>query len=120
MSNPDVHDILLQLPLPKHINEEKVLSEISLDEVRGQPALLYLVHVPKVIIKTALVDGLTQPAVPQTRKASLAHFLEKRKERVMNSAPYNLNEKSEEYGTTEHNGATSIASNALPLQVKQG
>ncbi|KAL4393998.1 hypothetical protein AHAS_Ahas02G0108000 [Arachis hypogaea] len=50
MSNPDVHGIrfMLLLPLPKHINEEKILSEISLDEVRGQPALLYLVHVPKV------------------------------------------------------------------------
>ncbi|WRX08192.1 Tetrahydrofolate dehydrogenase/cyclohydrolase [Theobroma cacao] len=29
-ANRDVHGILVQLPLPKHINEEKVLSEISL------------------------------------------------------------------------------------------
>ncbi|XP_045798498.1 bifunctional protein FolD 2 [Trifolium pratense] len=29
-ANPDVHGILVQLPLPKHINEEKVLTEISL------------------------------------------------------------------------------------------
>lgn len=29
---PDVHGILVQLPLPKHINEEKVLSEISLEK----------------------------------------------------------------------------------------
>ncbi|XP_057769312.1 bifunctional protein FolD 2-like [Salvia miltiorrhiza] len=28
--NPDVHGILGQLPLPKHINEEKILTEISL------------------------------------------------------------------------------------------
>ncbi|XP_073009374.1 bifunctional protein FolD 2 [Typha latifolia] len=28
----DVHGILVQLPLPKHINEEKVLSEISIDK----------------------------------------------------------------------------------------
>ncbi|XP_057776598.1 bifunctional protein FolD 2-like isoform X1 [Salvia miltiorrhiza] len=28
--NPDVHGILVQLPLPKHINEEKILTEISL------------------------------------------------------------------------------------------
>ncbi|KAL3501934.1 hypothetical protein ACH5RR_036383 [Cinchona calisaya] len=33
-------------------------------------------------------------AVPQARKASLARFLEKRKERAMNSSPYNLNKKS--------------------------
>ncbi|KAL9249705.1 Bifunctional protein FolD 2-like protein [Drosera capensis] len=29
-TNPDVHGILVQLPLPKHINEEKVLTEISI------------------------------------------------------------------------------------------
>ncbi|XP_031482079.1 bifunctional protein FolD 2 [Nymphaea colorata] len=31
-SNPDVHGILVQLPLPKHINEEKVLAEISIEK----------------------------------------------------------------------------------------
>ncbi|CAA0824508.1 Bifunctional protein FolD 2 [Striga hermonthica] len=30
--NPNVHGILVQLPLPKHINEEKILSEISLEK----------------------------------------------------------------------------------------
>lgn len=29
---PDVHGILVQLPLPKHIDEEKVLSEISIEK----------------------------------------------------------------------------------------
>ncbi|OWM78051.1 hypothetical protein CDL15_Pgr018620 [Punica granatum] len=29
---PDVHGILVQLPLPKHINEEKVLTEISIEK----------------------------------------------------------------------------------------
>ncbi|KAL5135677.1 Bifunctional protein FolD 2 [Glycine soja] len=31
-ANPDVHGILVQLPLPKHINEEEVLTEISLEK----------------------------------------------------------------------------------------
>ncbi|GLU07409.1 hypothetical protein SLE2022_243690 [Rubroshorea leprosula] len=31
-ANPDVHGILVQLPLPKHINEEKVLGEISIEK----------------------------------------------------------------------------------------
>ncbi|ESW35086.1 hypothetical protein PHAVU_001G205500 [Phaseolus vulgaris] len=31
-ANPDVHGILVQLPLPKHINEETVLTEISLEK----------------------------------------------------------------------------------------
>ncbi|KAK4770025.1 hypothetical protein SAY87_030557 [Trapa incisa] len=30
--NPEVHGILVQLPLPKHINEEKVLNEISIEK----------------------------------------------------------------------------------------
>ena len=31
-ANPDVHGILVQLPLPKHLNEEQVLSTIGLDK----------------------------------------------------------------------------------------
>ncbi|CAL5437192.1 unnamed protein product [Camellia sinensis] len=31
-AHPDVHGILVQLPLPKHVNEEKVLSEISIEK----------------------------------------------------------------------------------------
>ncbi|CAM8971294.1 hypothetical protein QQ045_030914 [Rhodiola kirilowii] len=31
-AQPDVHGILVQLPLPKHINEETVLSEISIEK----------------------------------------------------------------------------------------
>ncbi|XP_076892260.1 bifunctional protein FolD 2-like [Bidens hawaiensis] len=31
-ADPAVHGILVQLPLPKHINEEKVLTEISLEK----------------------------------------------------------------------------------------
>ncbi len=36
------------------------------------------------------------PAVPQARKASLARFLEKRKERTMNASPYNCSKKSQD------------------------
>ncbi|KAF2929191.1 hypothetical protein DAI22_05g038200 [Oryza sativa Japonica Group] len=31
-ADPAVHGILVQLPLPKHINEEKILNEISLEK----------------------------------------------------------------------------------------
>ena len=31
-ANPDVHGILVQLPLPKHINEERILSAISIEK----------------------------------------------------------------------------------------
>lgn len=52
-------------------------------------------------------------AVPQARKASLARFLEKRKERAMNSSPYNFTKKSAENTTPDFAAsglsATSIA-----------
>ncbi|XP_011023960.1 PREDICTED: protein TIFY 6B-like isoform X4 [Populus euphratica] len=56
--------------------------------------------------KTANVVGSVttttmMPSVPQARKASLARFLEKRKERVMNAAPYNLNKKSPHFTNPE-------------------
>uniref|UniRef100_A0A5B7A904 Protein TIFY n=1 Tax=Davidia involucrata TaxID=16924 RepID=A0A5B7A904_DAVIN len=56
---------------------------------------------PKIVTSLGPVSATTMipSAVPQARKASLARFLEKRKERVMNSAPYNLNNKSPECAT---------------------
>ncbi|XP_039054748.1 protein TIFY 6B-like [Hibiscus syriacus] len=46
------------------------------------------------------------PSIPQARKASLARFLQKRKERVMNAAsPYNSFKKSIDYATTLESSA---------------
>ncbi|XP_061344972.1 protein TIFY 6B-like isoform X2 [Gastrolobium bilobum] len=75
------------------------------------------VEPPKIVNATTMLTS----AVPQARKASLARFLEKRKERVMNAAPYNLNKKSEECTTAEYNGANFSASTATnTISVKQG
>ncbi|KAI5573673.1 hypothetical protein BDE02_10G095800 [Populus trichocarpa] len=41
------------------------------------------------------------PSVPQARKASLARFLEKRKERATNAEPYNLSKKSPDFANPE-------------------
>ncbi|KAK1349487.1 Tify domain-containing protein [Heracleum sosnowskyi] len=51
---------------------------------------------------------MTQSAVPQARKASLARFLEKRKERTMSSAPYNNLSKTTEGSATP--GSSSVHS----------
>ncbi|BAT72742.1 Protein TIFY 6B Jasmonate ZIM domain-containing protein [Vigna angularis] len=59
------------------------------------------VEPPKVVSAATMLTS----AVPQARKASLARFLEKRKERVTSAAPYNLNRKSEECGPAEFAGA---------------
>ncbi|KAE8701070.1 Detected protein of confused Function [Hibiscus syriacus] len=46
------------------------------------------------------------PSIPQARKASLAQFFEKHKERVMNAAsPYNFIKKSIDYATTLESSA---------------
>ncbi|KAK8583012.1 hypothetical protein V6N13_069777 [Hibiscus sabdariffa] len=45
------------------------------------------------------------PSVPQARKASLARFLEKRKERVMNASPYNFSKTFIDYATTLESNA---------------
>uniref|UniRef100_M1D520 Protein TIFY n=1 Tax=Solanum tuberosum TaxID=4113 RepID=M1D520_SOLTU len=58
-------------------------------------------------------------AVPQARKASLARFLEKRKERVMNLAPYCLSKKSPEYSTPESNGVGFSATSSPLLAGKE-
>nr|URM60586.1 jasmonate ZIM domain-containing protein JAZ [Gymnema sylvestre] len=51
-----------------------------------------IVETPKMATTVGPVTGaaMRPSAVPQFRKASLARFLEKRKERVMSSCPYNL------------------------------
>ncbi|GAA0154286.1 hypothetical protein LIER_37845 [Lithospermum erythrorhizon] len=49
-----------------------------------------------------LATSLLPSAVPQARKASLARFLDKQKERVMCSSPYLLGNKSNE-GSAESN-----------------
>ncbi|KAM7268738.1 hypothetical protein ACFE04_010904 [Oxalis oulophora] len=52
---------------------------------------------PKVVsssLHTSATHMVSTVAVPQARKASLARFLEKRKERVMSTSPYNASKKS--------------------------
>ncbi|KAK7308686.1 hypothetical protein VNO77_42306 [Canavalia gladiata] len=68
-------------------NDEFLASKSS----GGPTAGVSKVETPKVVNATSMLPS----AVPQARKASLARFLEKRKERVMNATPYNFNKKSE-------------------------
>lgn len=57
---------------------------------------------------------MTPSAVPQFRKASLARFLEKRKERVVNVAPYNCGKKPQDApGNNNLGSATTSAANSM-------
>ena len=56
--NPDVHGILIQLPLPKHLNEQRILNKVSLDkDVDG----FHLENVGKLTI-----NSKDNPLVPCT------------------------------------------------------
>ncbi|KAI3816598.1 hypothetical protein L1987_16301 [Smallanthus sonchifolius] len=59
--------------------------------VKGSVGPASKVDTPRVINS---LEQVMQSAVPQARKASLARFLEKRKERVMALAPYNASKDS--------------------------
>ncbi|XP_052205330.1 protein TIFY 6B-like isoform X3 [Diospyros lotus] len=66
------------------------------------------VDLPKTFNSLGPLTATTMvPAVPQARKASLARFLEKRKERMMSSVPYHLSKKSPECATAGSNDAAS-------------
>ncbi|WOH15601.1 hypothetical protein DCAR_0935143 [Daucus carota subsp. sativus] len=66
---------------------------------------------PKAATSVVHVAGtpMTHSAVPQARKASLARFLEKRKERTMSSAPYNnLSKKTEGSSRSATPGSSGV------------
>ncbi|MCL7031041.1 hypothetical protein MKW94_022030 [Papaver nudicaule] len=59
-ANPDVHGILVQLPLPSHIGEENVMNEISIEkDVDG----LHPMNIGKLAMKGR--DPLFQPCGPK-------------------------------------------------------
>ncbi|ESW25263.1 hypothetical protein PHAVU_003G021000 [Phaseolus vulgaris] len=83
------------LSLSSHIGAQSLSGSSSSDEFLaaktsgGTPLSVNTVETPKVVNTTTMLPS----AVPQARKASLARFLEKRKERVLSAAPYNLNKQ---------------------------
>ncbi|PON60714.1 Jasmonate-zim domain protein [Trema orientale] len=68
---------------------------------------------PKVVstVGSATTTVIPAVAVPQARKASLARFLEKRKERVISTSPYNIAKKSLDCGAPGSDG-TSFSVNS--------
>ncbi|XP_077232872.1 protein TIFY 6B-like isoform X3 [Tasmannia lanceolata] len=75
---------------------------------------------PKVVTSVASATASLIPAaVPLARKASLARFLERRKERVMNTAPYASSKKLPENPSgsdaTGFPGKLPVTSSALPV-----
>ncbi|GAB4840437.1 hypothetical protein Ancab_021204 [Ancistrocladus abbreviatus] len=63
---------------------------------------------PQIALKAIIPS-----AAPQCRKASLARFLEKRKERLMNAAPYNCEKRSSESAVPGNNDISLSATSAV-------
>ncbi|KAD2393584.1 hypothetical protein E3N88_40561 [Mikania micrantha] len=76
--------------------------------VKGLMGSASKVDTPRVINS---LEQVMQSAVPQARKASLARFLEKRKERVMASAPYNTSKDLVANGGPSSMNAVAAAEN---------
>ncbi|KAL2509730.1 Protein TIFY 6B [Forsythia ovata] len=73
------------------------------------------VDTPRLVpsLGSVSASAMISSAVPQARKASLARFLERRRERVMNSAPYGLSKKAAEGGTLESEGISGVDSSSV-------
>ncbi|PRQ15871.1 putative transcription factor TIFY family [Rosa chinensis] len=60
----------------------------------------------KVAAQSVMTNLIPAVPVPQARKASLARFFEKRKERMTSTLPYNLSKKSPDCSTPGSEGVT--------------
>ncbi|XP_068326165.1 protein TIFY 6A-like isoform X1 [Pyrus communis] len=97
------------IPPPALSSPLSVSSHTGAQSVSGSTSTDELMSARTTGRPTSPVNKMEAPSiipsgVPQARKASLARFLEKRKERVMSAAPYNFEKKSPEYGTPKSNG----------------
>nr|QIZ03057.1 JASMONATE ZIM-domain protein 4-3 [Fragaria x ananassa] len=105
-----------QLSVSSHTCTQSVSGSTSTDELMaakttGLPtAPVIKVEPPRTAVKSVAATTMNHSAIPQARKASLARFLGKRKERVINTAPYNLSKKSPEGSKPESNGMNSSTS----------
>ncbi|KAJ8771949.1 hypothetical protein K2173_027126 [Erythroxylum novogranatense] len=107
------------LPSPVFVTKCS-LNELSIPKPRVTLASsINQTEPPKPINSVAPAPATLGPAVavPQARKASLARFLEKRKERVMNASPYSVSKKSPDYNVP---GSDSVSlsinsSSSFPL-----
>ncbi|XP_050373698.1 protein TIFY 6B-like isoform X2 [Argentina anserina] len=111
--NPPPSAFPSPLSVSSHTGTQSVSGSTSADElITAKPTGLPTTPVSKVepqktAVKSVAATAMNHTAIPQARKASLARFLGKRKERVINSAPYNLSKKSAEGSNPESNGKNS-------------
>ncbi|KAL6655614.1 hypothetical protein ACP70R_006440 [Stipagrostis hirtigluma subsp. patula] len=110
-----IPSVLQAANLPKSASSSNVDSTLSKSSVPlAIPPISQAPSTQASTLATTTAAAIMPRAVPQARKASLARFLEKRKERVTTAAPYpsakSPLESSETFGSTnEKSSCTDIA-----------
>ncbi|WCJ42110.1 Protein TIFY 6B [Euphorbia peplus] len=114
-----VHKVHTSPPISRHPSPIS-LSSTTVNEVA-------ITEPPKAVSSAGPSSANLNPSVtvPQARKASLARFLEKRKERVISSSPYNVtSKKSPDYAVTILDGMSlsmnSFSSSCHLQKLKDG
>ncbi|KAL1556541.1 protein TIFY 7-like isoform X2 [Salvia divinorum] len=95
-------------------------DDIKVSKTAGMSPALANNTEPSRVMSSVAASAIMSSAVPQARKASLARFLEKRKERVMSAAaPYNQGKKAADCKMPESNdfgfSATSTFSSSVSV-----
>ncbi|KAL2347740.1 hypothetical protein Fmac_001740 [Flemingia macrophylla] len=112
---PPCSSLSSSLSVSSHTGEQSGSGSSSIDEFLASKtsgcatASVNKVETPKVVNATTMLPS----AVPQARKASLARFLEKRKERVTNAVPYNLNKNVALQNTMVSDNTANAGTDAL-------
>ncbi|XP_042008166.1 protein TIFY 7-like isoform X2 [Salvia splendens] len=94
------------------------IDDIKVSKTAGMSPALANNTEPSRVMSSVAASAIMSSAVPQARKASLARFLEKRKERVVSAAaPYNQGKKTADCKMPESNdfgfSATSTFSSSV-------
>ncbi|KAF2309128.1 hypothetical protein GH714_000715 [Hevea brasiliensis] len=96
------------LPSPISISSSSNNELATVKSMRDLASRNNQTEPPKAVssVGTGSATLIPAVAVPQARKASLARFLEKRKERMMNTSPYNVSKKSPDSSSAEYDGVS--------------
>ncbi|KAF2309116.1 hypothetical protein GH714_000611 [Hevea brasiliensis] len=96
------------LPSPISISSSSNNELATVKSMRDLASRNNQTEPPKAVssVGTGSATLIPAVAVPQARKASLARFLEKRKERMMNKSPYNVSKKSPDSSSAEYDGVS--------------
>ncbi|KAK6119988.1 hypothetical protein DH2020_046276 [Rehmannia glutinosa] len=90
---------------PMSVSSHPIDQSANTEDVKVSMTIVNKVEPQRMVssLGSVAATAIISSAVPQARKASLARFLEKRKERAMHASPYKLGKKAADCATTDSN-----------------